>query len=558
MYLNSTVRIPKMKGKIFVRKKGGSSYILYQYGSQYNPAKKYAVPLRTIIGKVSPDDPALMIPNEKFEIYFPDVAEPEKLLYAYRSCCLRIGANIVIRKIMQEYGLPALLGKRFGRKDAGLFLDLVSYRIVDEYNDGRYYQDFAFCHPLLSGNMTIYSDTKVDEFLASVSRGQTIGFTEDWNRKQDHEQRVYITYQSIQSIDENRQSDNAENADNAENGRVLQAVPVGIAFDQSNQVPLFFEEAPGSVADQSAFRAMADKAGKYGYRNVGFILDQGYFSKETLRYLDEHRYPFIVMVEGYKNLVSGVVESSLHTFETDSSCFIQSCRVYGKTVTGHFYKEDTHDRYFHIYFDPAKQEAGWEPKQAAERETVQQRPDLSGYFCIITSEKMTAEEALIQYKGRDLSEKVFRADKNCTDPTGIQAGASETGSAGLFVGFAALIVRSRIFSLLKEAAIKEAVAGMEMEPGLKEAAAGMEAEPGYMTVPAAIRELEKIEMIRRDNGQYCLDHAVTRKQEMILGSFGIDESDIRRYATEIGNLLAGAKTLMENENADQQMEEGVH
>ena len=34
--------------------------------------------------------------------------------------------------------------------------------------------------------------------------------------------------------------------------------------------------------------------------------------------------------------------------------------------------------------------------------------DLCGYFVIITSEKMTAKEALELYKGRDVSEKLFR------------------------------------------------------------------------------------------------------------------------------------------------------
>lgn len=31
---------------------------------------------------------------------------------------------------------------------------------------------------------------------------------------------------------------------------------------------------------------------------------------------------------------------------------------------------------------------------------------------VITSEKMTASQALIQYKGRDISEILFRADKS--------------------------------------------------------------------------------------------------------------------------------------------------
>ena len=79
MYLNTTVKIPEMKGKIISKKKGGTTYILYQYGSEYNPDKEYAVPLRTIVGKVSPSDATLMFPNEKFHVYFPDAQLPDLL-----------------------------------------------------------------------------------------------------------------------------------------------------------------------------------------------------------------------------------------------------------------------------------------------------------------------------------------------------------------------------------------------------------------------------------------------------------------------------------------------
>ena len=59
-----------------------------------------------------------------------------------------------------------------------------------------------------------------------------------------------------------------------------------------------------------------------------------------------------------------------------------------------------------------------------------------------------------------------------------------------------------------------------------------------MTVPVAIRELEKIEMVRRNEGLYKLDHAVSKRQKTILSSFGISEDDISKAATEIGNNLA--------------------
>ena len=66
-------------------------------------------------------------------------------------------------------------------------------------------------------------------------------------------------------------------------------------------------------------------------------------------------------------------------------------------------------------------------------------------------------------------------------------------SAKIFVEFLALIIRNRIYNLLKEMMLR------------------LETRPNYMTVPAALRELEKIEMVRRNNGQYRLDHAVSKE-----------------------------------------------
>lgn len=65
----------------------------------------------------------------------------------------------------------------------------------------------------------------------------------------------------------------------------------------------------------------------------------------------------------------------------------------------------------------------------------------------------------------------------------------------------------------------------------------MEAKQKYMTVPAAIRELEKIEMVRRNSGVYKLDHAVTKTQKIILSSFGLDEINISKSAEEYGRSL---------------------
>lgn len=72
----------------------------------------------------------------------------------------------------------------------------------------------------------------------------------------------------------------------------------------------------------------------------------------------------------------------------------------------------------------------------------------------------------------------------------------------------------------------------------------LESRSKFLTVPAAIRELEKIEMVRRNVGRYKLDHAVTKAQKIILISFGLDETNISKSVEEISTLLAACQSLM--------------
>ena len=66
-----------------------------------------------------------------------------------------------------------------------------------------------------------------------------------------------------------------------------------------------------------------------------------------------------------------------------------------------------------------------------------------------------------------------------------------------------------------------------MYTALKDKAKEYIKKPNYFTVPAAIRELEKIEMIRSADGQYRLDHAVTKTQKEILSAFKVEASHVK-------------------------------
>ena len=72
---------------------------------------------------------------------------------------------------------------------------------------------------------------------------------------------------------------------------------------------------------------------------------------------------------------------------------------------------------------------------------------------------------------------------------------------------------------------------------LKDAMKEMAKKPNYMSVPAAIRELDKIEMSRQLDGIYRMDHAVTATQKTILKAFGLSEDNVKYRVKEISKRL---------------------
>lgn len=563
MYLEFTVKIPEGKSSGITKKRiKGTTYIYYDYGRRYVPEKGYTVPQCTSIGKLCDDDETMMIPNGNYLKYFPDAEIPEQLPTSTRSGCLRIGSYLAIQKVIRHYKLDEMIKEIVGR-DAGLFLDLAAYAIVAENNAGQYYPDYAYNHPLFTQEMKIYSDSKVSRFLREVSRDDSIRFQNVWNESRDHNEKIYLSYDSTNKHCQSGDIELAEYGHEKEE----QKKPIynfSVAYDKGNRLPLFYEQYPGSINDVSQLQYMLNKAAAYGYKSAGFILDRGYFSEDNIRFMDRNKYDFILMVNGCKDLVNELILREKGTFEDEWECAIPFYEVSGKTVKARLYPSDERERYFHIYYDDyrkAKERSKLRMKIRQQREyletligqevkidrkyaeffdliywhkgkkdqklqfirekedAISRATKLCGYFSIITSSEMTAAQALDLYKSRDCSEKLFRGDKSYLGERSMRVHGSEPMYTKIFIEFVALIIRNKMYTCLKDR-MKEA--------GRK----------NYMTVPAAIKELDKIEMVRQADGIYRLDHAVTATQKDILQAFNMNVQTVKKEAVMLSSRLA--------------------
>ena len=123
------------------------------------------------------------------------------------------------------------------------------------------------------------------------------------------------------------------------------------------------------------------------------------------------------------------------------------------------------------------------------------------------------------YKSRDASEKLFRGDKSYLGEKSIRTYHDEPTHAKIFIEFIALIIRNKIYTCLKDR--------------MRE----LQKKKNYMTVPAALKELDKIEIIRQMDGGYRLDHAVTATQKDFLQAFNMTEATIKKEAGILGKQL---------------------
>ena len=561
MFLKYKVTIPEAPGKLVRKNRGGQTFIEYEYERVYDPKKQFTYPKRASIGRVDPDDPTKMTPNENFLKYFPDVNIPEEMDRSSRSPYLNIGPYVVLQKLIRESEIRELLAAYMDDNDAGFLLDLAVYSIISENNAGQYYPDYAYSHPLFTPGMRMYTDSKVSDFLQSFKPEQIVSFLNAWNKGRNKRQKIYISYDST---NKNCQAGDIELLEYG-NAKVDAGQPIynyAVAFDTANREPLFYEQYPGSINDVSQLTCMIDKAHGFGYRNLGFILDRGYFSRKNLAYMDQMGYGFLIMVKGMKSFIREIILGNMGSFENKRSRYNDRFDVYGTTIERRLFDGEEPKRFIHIYYSDGraygeKQEIKQKVKRLkaylnqcvgkecesfgpeiqkyfylhyekdgrtlklAEENTkaIEEELSLAGYFAIVSSDRMTAKEALERYKSRDASEKLFRADKSYLGNKSMRVGSDAALSAKIFIQFLALILRCRIYTDLKD----------KCEAMLK--------RPNYMTVPAALKELEKIVMIRHLDGIYRLDHAITKTQKIILDSFGLTEANVRYHAQEIGKIL---------------------
>ena len=551
--LRKNVVVERPEGTKIYRQRG-CRYVYHVTGKKYNKDKKYVVEDRVCIGRMV--DETNMNPNDNFYMYYEIAGDDGDERLPVHSDAVQIGAPLLLNSIMDTLQISDLLASVHGIEGMNIIRDIICYMIIRGTSVMQHFGDYAWGHFV---NATkVWDDSKISEFYRKdIDYAQIETFIMRWNEIQPEHSGIYISYDST------NMNTAAEGIDMAEFGHAkdnpeAEQVNISYALNHENATPLFYEMYPGSIIDNAQCTHMVDRAKEYGYKNIGLILDRGYFSVKNIRYFDSKGYDFLMMVKTNSELVAEKIrENSLPLITTKAGYFLPEHDVYAVTKTGTI-GDDLLVRYFHIYYDNVRagQEKNEYLKQLEIKENhvkkrveekirrkedmtayeklfklkydnngylrsykrnekkIQEEMDRFGFFVIITSKEMTAGEALEIYRKRDSVEKIFRMLKTGLEYDTFRVHSQSSLESKTYILFIASIVRNYLYQGLREIA-------------------GKEKNRKSYTVPAAISEIEKITAVKNSKDKYIRRYGLTAKQKKILGKFNVSERDVNQTVDQM-------------------------
>ena len=514
-------------------------YVYHVLEVKWNKDKKYATDKRINIGKMIDDE--YMIPNDAYKLYYPEtifeLGEPPLF-----NDTLKIGSTMLIRKLLESSELDNLINTVHHDYYSDI-INLISYIVINETTKFQYYPYFSKDHSII-GN-SIRSDSYISKLLKDISEKEIDLFIKAWNTINCDIKDIYINYDST------NMNTSAKGITLAEYGHPkvdeeLPQVNISYATSALDSKPLFYEIYPGSIIDNSQFTYMLNKASEYGYKNIGFILDRGYYSQTNINFLDKNKYEFIMMIKNSNPLL----KKEYLGFEDDINHFINNHNVFGKTIKAKLNENDKKTRYFNIYYsDDLKLSDKYDITSKVELYTNELDEILSskklitkdgltkyedffklsydtngyfkgykldskkindklskcGYFMIISSKDLSAKKILDIYRNRDSVEKIFRALKSSLDYEHFRVHSDSSLKAKTHITFIASIIRNEIHQKLLTL---------------------YEENRKSYTVTNCLYELDNITTTLNSRDIYIRKYGLTAKQKKILKQFKLSEKDI--------------------------------
>lgn len=535
MMLNKNLKVPlPAKGIAYKQpKKDGSKYVYFTTASYRdkngNPTNK-----RTAIGKLD-EASGMLIPNNNYYNFFPDTS-----VNFSPNTILDFGSIYLIDQILNKLNIKDFLIEAFGPQLARNIELIASYMFLDG-SVMFYLEDFCTSNFIIDN--LILTSSKASAIFDSITHDDKMKFYKKWVKH--IEENEYIAYDVTSISSYSKGHKDVEFGYNRDKEKLPQ-INLGMYFGEDTGLPIFYTKYPGSILDKSYLKYMMLYNEELDIKNVNFVMDKGFYTKDNIQYMKSKGYPFIMCVSN-KLITSNSLLDKHETSISSYSNYIKDMDIYGvrdsvstygiKTDVHIYYDEDkarvqkkdlyakiekydfelgqlkslTKRQYklYNKYFDIITNNDGTF-KYTKSSFKIDELSKRNGYFILIsTLENKDSKEILNLYRRKDKVEKNFDNLKNYLDFKRLRTHKDSSTEGKLFVGFISLIIKSYIEYKLKHYFSEN-----------------------NSTVEKVLRELQKIKLIKINNGQ-SLMAPLTSKQKKILKEFDIVECDIVSYINSL-------------------------
>ena len=243
---------------------------------------------RICIGKMT--SAGKMTPNHNYYVEF-DKLKPQDLPDIIRNC----GTYAVCKQISEKYGLENILKEVFP-DSYNEILTAAQYILVngsvmyyiDDWLDGS----ISFCADALD-------DVAVGRVFKSIGDKEQLDFFKKWLEKYSKKEFVAYDVTSISSYSE-KLSD-IEFGYNRDKEKLPQ-LNYGMYYAEESRLPLYYCTYPGSINDKTHCKYMIDGTKSLDCKNVYFVMDKGFYTKENLQFITESGNRFVITMPPDLNL----------------------------------------------------------------------------------------------------------------------------------------------------------------------------------------------------------------------------------------------------------------
>ena len=495
MYAGKAELVKVPKEKVHILKNG---YVYWYDTSKWDNTLKRTVDNRKSIGKLDPDHPGMMFPNQTYFTLFAGSAQAASDAGVLKedgstklpvpgkfATVLNFGPFLALLCAAKNIGTLEILKKFFPR----LYREILALAIhsIDEQSsvgqDFPYWAFHNYCglsKPLSSGEISrVYEEIAEDpEDVRNFM----------YYHKELYHSVIHDASETVLAFDSTNQSTSSSGIPLAEYGhpkdkrkKKLPDINTALFVDESTGIPLYYEHFCGSILDKSQTPFTVERAKDLGFKKLFLMMDRGYFSQQVIDSLSDMK--FGLMCPDSLTLVKDVITAYADSVKDNEDHYILEENVYGIHLADQNVCNGSYDVY--LFYDPMRAEderdaihgkikrllgivqerkryrerlvelySPWliikkirRSKGAVRNFTVEEnKPAIqeclneAGFFVILSNAHLDAGNMIRVARMRDRGEKAFRRIKTQFGLSETYMHEATTYEGKMFVAFIALII----------------------------------------------------------------------------------------------------------------------